>query len=836
MLRVALWVLVAAIAWWVHRDRTAQDARAARVLGLSALAFTLSILVEAFVRRGLVASPLAAMLRVPVALGLWWTIVWLCAFDTRRRDLFFRVPLLVIVVLIGLSGGTIQAMVILGTMALSAARWPRVLPTLSRLGVAIAAFALLVVSFYAIPGRDATAKGDARELASFAMSMGRVTAWLAFLAAFFAYVGDPSLGIRRVSRRLAVSHVLVAVVPVALLAMLWAATTVLGVNRDRSVTAARLVRVQCEDLRGALQRTVDRPSDAAGELRAFARANAADWPGLSVWWIRGGRVERVAGDSLAEESRLGGWTDSLASLRAAGTVSLASGSYLGAAAVSAVDPTLAAVALAPGDSVVTRRPARISGLRLHLRTRRASVSRRGIVIGNVEDDSLAAAATESADDDSAEIARVRQFTRRLGIPDSVVRTERNPNRPTFGVSSGEERIQTDANEGWEIILKGHVPIEGVGIGRGGWTRTEVMLSGWLPSRDILLGLYRGGGENPLGMLPAVLILTIAVLFAIVLAFDLRLVASIGGGINTVFGSLGTAAKKLRAGDLSHRIAVQGDDDLWHVAEAFNQATEGLEQARERERERSRMESELAVARGIQARLLPEEAPRVEGLEIAGLSESAREVGGDYFDHLHLGDRRALLVIADVSGKGVPAALLMSGFRASLMTLVRQNPAGADPAKLSTTLNEVIVRSVEPGRFVTAFLAVVDGRDGRLVYCNAGHNPPLLLHADGTHELLETGGLIFGVMPGGAYANGEAKLAPGDLLVLFTDGVTEGANASGELWGDDRLLAAARRLAAPRCDDIARTLAGEVRAYEGEQGPADDITLLIARRSRPEAEV
>jgi sigma-B regulation protein RsbU (phosphoserine phosphatase) len=217
---------------------------------------------------------------------------------------------------------------------------------------------------------------------------------------------------------------------------------------------------------------------------------------------------------------------------------------------------------------------------------------------------------------------------------------------------------------------------------------------------------------------------------------------------------------------------------------------------------------------------------VPGLDVAGLSESAREVGGDYYDHVDLGGGRLLLVIADVSGKGVPAALLMSGFRAAL---VSQDLSQARPEDVASRVNEFLNRSVEPGRFVTAFLGLLDAASGTLTYVNAGHNPPLLLRAGGTLEPLEAGGVILGILPGTRYERGEVTLAPGDLLALYTDGVTEGANAANEMWGEERLAALLRASASASATDIAQRIVREVRAFEGERGPADDITVLVAKR-------
>jgi sigma-B regulation protein RsbU (phosphoserine phosphatase) len=217
---------------------------------------------------------------------------------------------------------------------------------------------------------------------------------------------------------------------------------------------------------------------------------------------------------------------------------------------------------------------------------------------------------------------------------------------------------------------------------------------------------------------------------------------------------------------------------------------------------------------------------VAGLDVAGLSESAREVGGDYFDHLDLGDGRLLLVIADVSGKGVPAALLMSGFRAALMS---QDLAQLAPGAIAGRVNEFLNKSVEPGRFVTAFLGLIDAASGRLTYVNAGHNPPLLLRTGGAIEWLEAGGVILGIMPDAHYSGGDVTLAPGDLVVLYTDGVTEGANAADEMWGEARLTTLLKSVAVESARDIATRIVRDVRTFEGERGPADDITVLVAKR-------
>jgi sigma-B regulation protein RsbU (phosphoserine phosphatase) len=170
---------------------------------------------------------------------------------------------------------------------------------------------------------------------------------------------------------------------------------------------------------------------------------------------------------------------------------------------------------------------------------------------------------------------------------------------------------------------------------------------------------------------------------------------------------------------------------------------------------------------------------------------------------------------------------MAGFRAAL---VSQDLEHGDPPRLAERLNGFLNDSLDPGKFVTAFLAIVDGTTGRFAYVNAGHNPPLLLRNDGTLESLDAGGTILGILPGTRYDRGQVTLAPGDLVVLYTDGVPEGTSVTNELWGDDRLAAAVRAYAARPCDEVVHAIAADVRAFEAERGPADDVTLIAVRRT------
>lgn len=242
-------------------------------------------------------------------------------------------------------------------------------------------------------------------------------------------------------------------------------------------------------------------------------------------------------------------------------------------------------------------------------------------------------------------------------------------------------------------------------------------------------------------------------------------------------------------------------------------------------ERRRLEKELAIAREIQLSFLPRQAPEVPGYELAGTTQPHDEVGGDYYDFIRVSDHRFGLAIADGSGKGIPAALLMAGFRMSLLAEIRNEFAiRAVMRKVNSLLHE----STDRERFVTAFYGVLDSRNNVLIFSNAGHNPPILLRRDGSIEYLTDGGVALGVLAEARYEDRPVALRPGDLLVLYTDGLSEAESPSGEHFGTLRLEQAMARLAARPAREIMEGLVEAVRLWTGERGPADDLTLVVVK--------
>ncbi len=242
-------------------------------------------------------------------------------------------------------------------------------------------------------------------------------------------------------------------------------------------------------------------------------------------------------------------------------------------------------------------------------------------------------------------------------------------------------------------------------------------------------------------------------------------------------------------------------------------------------ERRYLEKELAIAHEIQASFLPTEAPQFPGLELAGAAQSHREVGGDYYDFIPVGENRLGLAIADVSGKGIPAALIMAGFRMSLLAEVRNEFA---IRAVMRKVNSLLYESTERGRFVTCFYGVLDVKNRALNFSNAGHNPPLLRRQDGTIEYLYEGGVALGVLPDAEYEDRPVVLRPEDVLVLYTDGVTEAVSPEGEQFGQTRLEGLLARLADRPAASIVDGIVAAITEWCASAGMTDDLTLMVVK--------
>ncbi len=245
-------------------------------------------------------------------------------------------------------------------------------------------------------------------------------------------------------------------------------------------------------------------------------------------------------------------------------------------------------------------------------------------------------------------------------------------------------------------------------------------------------------------------------------------------------------------------------------------------------ERRRLEEELALARRIQSALLPQHLPASSGWDLYGMNEPSRGVSGDYYEVVERKDGREwVLMIADVSGKGMAASLLTATLQALSSGPVED---GLPPEEISARLSRLLFKRTPPEKYATAFLAVLEPETGLLRYTNAGHNPPFVLRADySTHELEATGPPL-GLLPGALYRSGEIVLEPGDLLVLYTDGIVEASNPQGEEYGLDRLKVLCLAHGGASCSALAEALDGDLLGFVRGTPFADDRTVVLARRS------
>ena len=243
------------------------------------------------------------------------------------------------------------------------------------------------------------------------------------------------------------------------------------------------------------------------------------------------------------------------------------------------------------------------------------------------------------------------------------------------------------------------------------------------------------------------------------------------------------------------------------------------------REKEVLDRELSIARDVQQELLPRSAPDVLGLQLSGVCVPAVGVGGDYYDFVPMRADQVGLVIADVSGKGVPAALLMAGLQASVRSMILPD---VRPSDITRRLNEILYRSSSAARYATFFFGSYDGSARTFRYSNAGHYPPLLVNEHEVVRLDTASGRPIGMFDDSAYSDGSHTLTPGDLLALFTDGVVETPGPGGEEFGERRLAELLRQHRERPLDTIVRTVLDELERWSGGAEAHDDVTLVLAR--------
>ena len=417
----------------------------------------------------------------------------------------------------------------------------------------------------------------------------------------------------------------------------------------------------------------------------------------------------------------------------------------------------------------------------------------------------------------------------------------------------------------ELAYFGATPIQVATVSGDSLRTKNVLLT--LKARPIDVAQSYVSQENPVTLAVVVILGVIAGLFLILEALALFFGLRIVGGITSAVRALHRGTERVSRGELDTRIELLNEDEFGDLADSFNEMTAAIRVGQEQAVQRERLEQELLLARKIQERLLPSGTPQVKGYQIAGTSIPSLLVGGDYFDFIDLGDGRLGIAVGDVSGKGIPAAMLMSNLHASLHGQV-MHPSSV--GEIVQRINTLLARSTDPHMFATFIFGVLDTRTGELVFANAGHDSPVLVRgATGAVERPGGSDLILGMLAGQSYQESKVRLNTGDVLVLYTDGVSEAVapplgardhrsqppetaakttdlesaheavsdvpSNDEEFFGEDKLVEVVRRRAGSSAHEIQLAVIDAVRNHAAGHAQSDDITLVVIKRESSDSD-
>lgn len=295
-------------------------------------------------------------------------------------------------------------------------------------------------------------------------------------------------------------------------------------------------------------------------------------------------------------------------------------------------------------------------------------------------------------------------------------------------------------------------------------------------------------------------------------------------ITSAVGDLYDATQFVRRADFTHRIRVTKRDQLGVLGDSFNEMTSSISGLLEEQRKRQRLENEIAIAREVQSQLFPQTIPQIEGLQLTAICRPARTVSGDYYDFIPLGPNRVGIALADISGKGISAALLMASVQAALRSHAL---IGGGTAELVSRVNQHLFHNTSDDRYATLFYAIYDSTTQVLEYTNAGHCAPVFIDGDKVLKL-ETGGTVVGLFDEATYTAETIRAEANSLLVAYSDGLSEPENAYGEEYGTARLAAEVVRHQTERVQQLAERLIDSSAQWNSGPLQADDMTVLVAR--------
>jgi sigma-B regulation protein RsbU (phosphoserine phosphatase) len=363
-------------------------------------------------------------------------------------------------------------------------------------------------------------------------------------------------------------------------------------------------------------------------------------------------------------------------------------------------------------------------------------------------------------------------------------------------------------------------------------------------------LFAALGEFVRGV--AYILLGVGIFFAIIELIALIIGTRMTRTVTAAVAQLHAATRHVDRGDFSHRIPVKSSDQLAELALSFNSMTASIEKLIQEQKEKQRLENELAIAQEVQAQLFPRQVSELESLEVHGFCRPARTVSGDYYDFVSASSHKLILAVGDISGKGISAALLMATIHSAVRAYSVENlpqmrepvavgavagmgrvmaawPEGVEvsPSALLGLLNHQLFESTPAEKYATLFVGIYDGRVHRLTYSNGGHLPPILIGEDGTIRRLEAGGTVVGLFDNMTYDEGAVEMRPGEILLAYSDGVTEPENDFGE-FGEQRLIDLVRENRHLPLPQISQIVTLAVDDWIGDKEQPDDVTLVLAR--------
>jgi sigma-B regulation protein RsbU (phosphoserine phosphatase) len=412
---------------------------------------------------------------------------------------------------------------------------------------------------------------------------------------------------------------------------------------------------------------------------------------------------------------------------------------------------------------------------------------------------------------------------------SIASTQ-DPQRPPDFVPAfdiGSRRREVGAPLHWiDPQISGALTLEALRVdpGKSDPQVTPIYAAFWVRPSRLNGTLFASVGA--IGPLVTLVFILASILFILMEAGALVTGIILTRRITSAVAELYDATRNVRRGDFSRRVRVQKRDQLGVLAESFNEMTSSIGGLIEEQRQRQRLENEITIAREVQLQLFPRTIPQLPGVELAAICRAARMVSGDYYDFILLSPSRVAILLADISGKGISASLLMASLQAALRSLLLLDP-GASAAQTVARLNLHLCRNTADDHYATLFYGIYDSDRQSLEYTNAGHCVPFLVAGETTRKL-EEGGTVVGLFEEAEYESVTVQAAPESLFVTFSDGLTEPMNVFGEEFGTHRLLEEVLRHRAAAPSRIAEELIDAAEQWGGSDEQADDMTVIVAR--------